>query len=355
MKRSRLFVVALAIVALVFAGCTSVAPASPAAPAAPTSPPQSASPTSEPEADKLQVALLLYGPLADTGWNGMAYDGLKEAETQYGVEISLSEDVKVPDIEAVLRDYASRGYDLVIGHSYPFAEPAMAVASSFPDTIFTVTNGYTQTVNVASYYPVEVQSHYLAGVLAALTTQSGKVGIIGGVELPNLRANFGAFEMGAKATKPDVQVVSSYVGSWGDPAKGKETALAQLNDGVDFIVDEASTSGLGILEACQEKKAPVVSYVTLDSGLGGDQLIGTLLPNFQKLVTEQVRMLSEGTLEGKIVTCPLHGSKFDVTTGKNVQGPKVFMFRGNAAALKTYELRIEGTSISVYQRSSWGL
>ena len=150
-----------------------------------------------------------------------------------------------------------------------------------------------------------MQSHYLAGVLAALTTATNKVGIIGGVELPNLRANFQAFELGAKAIKPEVEVVSSYVGSWGDPAKGKETALAQLGDGVDFIVDEASTSGLGILEACEEEQVPVVSYVTLDSGLGGDQLVGTLLPNFTKMVTEQVRLLSEGQLEGKIYSMDL--------------------------------------------------
>jgi nitrite reductase/ring-hydroxylating ferredoxin subunit len=65
--------------------------------------------------------------------------------------------------------------------------------------------------------------------------------------------------------------------------------------------------------------------------------------------------LSKGTLEGKILTCPIHGSKFDVTTGKNVQGPKLFMFRGNAGGLKTYELKVEGSSILVYQRSSWGV
>jgi nitrite reductase/ring-hydroxylating ferredoxin subunit len=65
--------------------------------------------------------------------------------------------------------------------------------------------------------------------------------------------------------------------------------------------------------------------------------------------------LSKGTLEGKILTCPIHGSKFDVTTGKNTLGPKQMMFRGSTGDLKTYELRIEGGSISVYKRSSWGI
>lgn len=65
--------------------------------------------------------------------------------------------------------------------------------------------------------------------------------------------------------------------------------------------------------------------------------------------------LSKGSLGGKILTCPVHGAKFDVTTGKNIFGPKLFMFRGNAGDLKKYELKVEGTRILVYKRSSWGI
>jgi len=64
---------------------------------------------------------------------------------------------------------------------------------------------------------------------------------------------------------------------------------------------------------------------------------------------------SKGALEGSTVTCPLHGSKFDVTTGKNTLGPKQMFSRGSTVALKTYEGRVQGTSISIYLRSSWGL
>jgi len=65
--------------------------------------------------------------------------------------------------------------------------------------------------------------------------------------------------------------------------------------------------------------------------------------------------LSKGTLDGNTITCPLHGSKFDVTTGKSTLGPKQFLSRGSAGSLKTYEVRIQGSTISIYQRSSWGL
>ena len=65
--------------------------------------------------------------------------------------------------------------------------------------------------------------------------------------------------------------------------------------------------------------------------------------------------LSKGSLEGKILTCPVHGSRFDVTTGKNVYAPKQFMSKSNVGDLKKYELMVEGNSILIYQRSSWGV
>lgn len=73
------------------------------------------------------------------------------------------------------------------------------------------------------------------------------------------------------------------------------------------------------------------------------------------LCTHKGGDLSKGKLEGNILTCPVHGSKFDVTTGKNVYGPKLFMFRGNAGDLKKYEVRVKETNILIYTRSSWGL
>lgn len=87
---------------------------------------QAAAPVEEPAAEEpaaeepFKVALLLNGPLADTGWNATAYQGLLAAEEEYDVEVTLSEDVQVSDIEQAIRDYASQGYDLIIGHSFPF-------------------------------------------------------------------------------------------------------------------------------------------------------------------------------------------------------------------------------------------
>jgi basic membrane protein A len=202
-------------------------------------------------------------------------------------------------MEQAIRDYANQGYDLIIGHSNPFADPAMTVAEDYSDTWFVVTNGFVQAENVASFNLLEVESHYLAGVLAGLMTESNTIGVVGGVELPNLIANFNAFEMGVESVNVDAEVVVSYVGDWGDPALGKETALAQIDGGADFILDEAAGSGLGILEACAEENIPVISYVNLGDDAAPEQMVATLLPDFEAMILDQVERYLEGELEGQ--------------------------------------------------------
>ncbi len=278
--------------------------------AAPSTPPV----TEEP----IKVALLLYGPLADTGWNATAYQGLLAAEEEFGIEGALSEDVPVPNMEQAVRDYASQGYDLIIGHSFPFMDPMMAVAPEFPETKFAVTNGYLSAENVASFYPREVESHYLAGVLCGLMTKSNIIGIVGGVELPNLIANFNAFKQGVASVNPDAQVLISYVGDWGNPAAGKETALALINNGADILLDEAAGSGLGVLEACQEHDIPVISYVGLDSDAAPPQMIASILPDFVTMIKHEIELVVKGQFVGQVERPGLASGIVDLFMNENV-------------------------------------
>ena len=269
-------------------------------------------PTPTAEKEPVKVALLLYGPLADTGWNATAYQGLLDAENELGVEVAVSEDVPVPDIEAVMRDYASQDYNLIIGHSFPFGEPAMIVAPDFPDTFFVVTNGYVSATNVASFGPKEVEANYLGGVLAAKLTKSGKVGEVAGVKLPNLIANDHALLMGAQSVSPDIQFTFSYVGSWGDPAKGKELALALMQDGVDVIIEAGAASGLGTLEACAEQDVTVISYISRESDAAPKQMVAELLPNYRAMIKHEIELYLNGQLEGKIYRPDLASGLLDL-------------------------------------------
>ncbi len=203
------------------------------------------------DSEKFKVAMLLPGSISDAGWNALAYEGLKAIEKQLSAKISHAEARTPTDQEEQFRSYALDGYHMVFGHGYEFQDPAKAVAPDFPETIFITSSGGTVTDNIsAANFRVE-QPAYLLGMIAGMMTQTNKLGVMGGQNIPSVNSTFMAFEGGAKSANPDVEVSWVYVGNWEDIGKGKELALAQINEGVDFIFPNADAAGLGAFEAAE--------------------------------------------------------------------------------------------------------
>ncbi len=203
------------------------------------------------EHEKFKVAMLLPGSISDAGWNALAYEGLKAIEKQLDAETSHAEARTPTDQEEQFRAYALDGYNMVFGHGYEFQDPAKAVAPDFPETIFITSSGGTITDNIsAANFRVE-QPAYLLGIIAGMMTQTNKLGVMGGQNIPSVNSTFMAFEGGAKSVNPDAEVSWVYVGNWEDIGKGKELALAQISEGVDFIFPNADAAGLGAYEAAE--------------------------------------------------------------------------------------------------------
>ena len=207
------------------------------------------------EQEHFKVALLLPASITDGGWNALAYDGLKAIEAELGAKISHVESRTPTDQEAHFRDYALNGYNLIFGHGYGYQDPAKAVAPDFPDTTFITSTGGTITENIAPLIFEMEEPVYLLGIIAGLMTESGKIGIIGGQNIPAINSTFLAFEGGVKSVNPDAEVRRAYVGNWEDIGKGKELALAQINEGVDLIFPNADVAGLGAFEAAELARA----------------------------------------------------------------------------------------------------
>ena len=201
--------------------------------------------------EKFKVAMLLPGSISDAGWNALAYEGLKTIEKELDAEISHAETRTPTDQEEQFRSYALDGYNMVFGHGYEFQDPAKAVASDFPETIFITSSGGTVTDNISPVNFRVEQPAYLLGMIAGMMTQTNKLGVMGGQNIPSVNSTFMAFEGGAKSVNPDVEVSWVYVGNWEDIGKGKELALAQINEGVDFIFPNADAAGLGAYEAAE--------------------------------------------------------------------------------------------------------
>ncbi len=201
-----------------------------------------------------KVAMLLPGSASDAGWNALAFEGLKAIEKELGAQISHIESRTPADQEDHFRSYAQNGYSLVFGHGYEYQDPAKAVAPDFPGTVFVTSSGSTILKNVAPIVFEMEEATYLLGVIAGMMTQTGKVGVVGGTNIPSINSTFMAFEGGVKATNPDAEVRRAYVGDWDNIGKAKEIALAQINEGIDFIFHNANAAGRGVFEAMENAR-----------------------------------------------------------------------------------------------------
>ncbi len=200
-----------------------------------------------------KAALLSPGPVSDAGWNASAYEGLLRIQKELDAEISQAE-VKTPaEFEEGFRDYASKGFNIVFGHGFEFQDAAAAVSPDFPETVFITSSGTTIRDNVAPMVFEIEQATYLMGIMAARLSKTGKVGCVGGIEIPSVQSGFRAFEAGAKSVKPDFVVVTSFIGNWEDLGAAKEATLALIDQNADFILHNADAAGLGVFQAVKER------------------------------------------------------------------------------------------------------
>ncbi len=207
------------------------------------------------DADRFQVALLTPGSVADGGWNAGAYQGLLAIRDQLGAEVRHAETRTPAEFEEGFRDFASRDFDLVFGHGFEYQEAAAKVAADFPHTVFVTTSGDTVRANVAPMVFELEQATYLLGVLAARMSRSGRIGLVGGIDLPSIRSTFLAFRAGAESVRPEVVVSEVFIGNFDDSAAAREAALALLEEGADFLMHQANDAGRGVFRAVSERAA----------------------------------------------------------------------------------------------------
>ena len=206
------------------------------------------------DAAAFRVALLTPGPISDQAWNSSAYRGLERIRDSLGAEISHIQTKTPAEFEENFRQYGAKRYDLVIGHGFEFQDAAQRVAPEFPGTIYLTTGGTGTGPNIGALSFAFAEPAYLAGMAAAAVTKSGVLGVIGGTELPPVREGFDAFLEGARSVRPDVVLLTAYLGNWDDASAGKEQALAQIARRADVIFQNADAAGIGVFQAARESR-----------------------------------------------------------------------------------------------------
>ena len=248
----------------------------------------------------LKIALLTDGLFSDTGWGAFAYNAAHSLELKYGYDIDFKENVAIPDIEIILREYANAGYDLIIAHGFEWGTPAIKVAKDYPHINFVIFTGLVNASNVASIFPMQHEGTYLLGALGAMMSKTGVIGFVGGEKYPNLINIFEGYKQGAIETNPNTRILSTYLDEWDSPAKGKEAALSQINSGADFLLQVADTSGSGVIEAAKEKKIFAFGSVSDQYILAPNTVLTSFILDKEKAFDQAIKMIQNSNFTGKI-------------------------------------------------------
>ena len=194
------------------------------------------------------------GGLGDKSFNDISYAGALRAEEDFGVEVDVSQPTAIAEYEGIQIDYAKTGeYTLIVCVGFDQADALTKTAEAYPNQKFALVDMVVDKPNVASLLFKANEGSFLTGVVAGMMTETGKIGFVGGQDIPLIRDFFVGFEAGVAWVNADLDVLEPvFVGDWGDPTKGKELAVSLIGLDADAIFAAAGGSGLGALEAVHE-------------------------------------------------------------------------------------------------------
>ena len=193
----------------------------------------------------------------DKSFNQSAFEGATRFKKETGIgflEVQASSDTQA---EQVMRSLARRKVDLIAAIGFSQTQAVQKVSKEFPAVKFVLIDGVAPGDNVNSILFKEEEGSYLVGMAAALASKTGKIGFVGGIDIPLIRAFACGYAQGAKAANAKTELFQNMVGTtasaWSDPAKGGELARSQFERGVDVVFAVAGGSGLGTLQMAKQK------------------------------------------------------------------------------------------------------
>lgn len=208
-------------------------------------------------AQDFQPAILFdMGGKFDKSFNEAAYNGAEKFKAESGVGYLEFEITNESQRDQALRRMAQHA-DIVVAVGFAFTTPLEKVAAEFADKKFVIIDSVVEQPNIQSVVFKEHEGSFLVGMAAALKSRTGKVGFIGGMDIPLIRNFQFGYEQGVKHVNPDAQVIVNYTGTtpaaWTDVSRAKELAISQIDQGADVVYAAAGQAGLGALEAAADK------------------------------------------------------------------------------------------------------
>ncbi|WP_217427347.1 BMP family lipoprotein [Acinetobacter bouvetii] len=223
--------------------------------------PEAASGTVAP-AEAMKVGILIPGSKTDKGWMSSGFDGIKEAEKEFGEKLKTQviENINYADMDQALTTLASKN-QMVIGVGGQTQASVFKVAKKFPNVKFVIIGGNQEPdmpSNVAGYDVKQAEIYFVAGAAAAMLTKSGVVSYVGGMEIPAIVNAGNEYANGAKYINPKVKVITSYTGDFENVTKAQEATLAAISQGADIHAYLINLGIKGVEQAAKEKGTHIV-------------------------------------------------------------------------------------------------
>jgi basic membrane protein A len=248
----------------------------------------------------MKVAILLPGSPTDQGYNA---DGQRTADLvkqQLKADVTVTQNVSVPNQADVYRQYASKGYNLVIGWGGQFTDGAVTVAAEFPKVQFLVVNSTAKNGTNLSSMDENIQDwEFVGGYVTAKLSKSGTIGWVGSLCIPPTAANLHGFEQGARLANPKIKIKSTFTGDFEDPTKAQQAAQAMIDSGADALSGNMNNGWFGLLKAAQAKKVPTVTEWVDNSSLAKDVIASSILKSQATFLAGLVAQAQKGSLGGK--------------------------------------------------------
>ena len=234
----------------------------------------------------------------DKSFNQAGYDGAERWKKEAGKPYLEFEISNPAQREQAQRRMAERGADPIVGIGFSQGSSMEKVARDFPKTRFAIIDAVVDLPNVQSIVFKEHEGSFLVGMMAAMASKTGKVGFVGGMDIPLIRKFQCGYEQGARYANPQVQVSASMTGAtpaaWSDPTRGAELAKAQFASGVDVVFAAAGGTGIGVYQAARDAGKLAIG---VDSNQNHLQP-GTMLTSLVKRVDVAVYKAFKGVTPG---------------------------------------------------------
>lgn len=251
-----------------------------------------------------RVAVVMPSAINDLAFSQSMYDALTKVQNEMGAdnfEFVYSENMfVVEDAATALRDYASQGYNLVIGHGSQYGSSLQEIAPDFPETSF-AWGTTVDTFGIPNIYAYEARSEeggYVNGVLAANLSQSNVLGVVGPIETGDAKLYVDGFVAGAKAAKPDIAVNVNYIGSFSDVALATEAANTLVGAGADALSGTAQMV-VGAIGVAEENNVPWFGTQSSQTSLAPSVVVANQVYDWTGVLMQIIDNVKAGKLGGE--------------------------------------------------------